>query len=372
MKKKLLVVIQLLRKGGVELAAINFAENLDKNLYDITFLLISPYGSAQDDRLADKLASDGFKIVSVPKECNGYIKKYKYLLEFMRKEKYDIIHSHVLFFSGIVLTAAKKAGIKVRAAHSHAVKWNKKKNLEFCIYSRFMRLLLRKNCNLKLACCQRAGEFLYGKNEYNKNGIFIPNGIDLSKFSYNEPFRDEIRHEFAVADDEKFIGHIGTVYKIKNQSFLIDVFNEMLKKDNKLKLIMVGEKLDAEVVENKIAEYGLTDKVIFASQRADVYKFYSALDIMIFPSLHEALPLSLIETQSAQLPCLISDSVTKDVKANENVRFLSLDKSPEEWAQAAFDLLKNDRLSVSTDVLKSNFNIENICKELQKLYSETE
>ena len=64
MKKiKVLTVIQLIRKGGVELAAINFARGLDKSLYDVTFLLVDRLEN-QDEALADELRFEGFGTIA--------------------------------------------------------------------------------------------------------------------------------------------------------------------------------------------------------------------------------------------------------------------------------------------------------------------
>ena len=105
-------------------------------------------------------------------------------------------------------------------------------------------------------------------------------------------------------------------------------------------------------------------------QRSDVFKFYSAMDIMIFPSLFEAFPVSLIEAQASSLPCLVSSAVTSEIKQNENVRFLSLDESRSAWADAAFDLISIDRFSLSNKKLIENFDIKKVSKSLQKYYSE--
>ncbi len=368
-KTKVLTVIQLIRKGGVELAAINFARGLDKSLYDVTFLLVDRLEN-QDEALADELRSDGFDIVSVPDDCSGYYARYKFILSFLNGNDFDVVHSHVLFFSGAVLAAAKKAGVTVRAAHSHAIRWNRAENIKFRIYKFIMRILLKFNCNLEFACSQKAGEFLFGKKEYDKNGIFVPNGINTEKFAFNSTYRDEIRREFSVSENDILVGHIGSIYKIKNQTFLVDVFAKMLEKNENMKLVLVGEKFDSKPVEDKINAFSLSDKVILTNQRSHVFKCYTAMDIMIFPSLFEAFPVSLIEAQASSLPCLVSSAVTSETKQNDNVRFLSLNDSPDSWAGAAFDLIGVDRFSVSNKRLIENFDIKKVSLSLQKYYSE--
>lgn len=365
--KKVLIVIQLVRRGGVELVAINFARNIDKSKFDISFLLVDPY-EAQDEDLLAELEGEGFRFINMPKNAGGYFGKYKFMDSLMKNEHFDIVHSHVILFSGFVLMAAKKNGVKVRIAHSHIIKWNREENIKYKLYKTVMQFLLNRYATVKIGCSKASGEYLFGKKAYRKTGTFVANGVDTEKFSFNKQYRADIRNELKIDDDTLLVGHIGTVYKIKNQTFLVEIFAEMLKTQPNSKLLLVGEKVDIQPVIDKANELGVFDKVIFAGQRSDIYKFYSALDIMIFPSLHEALPVSLIEAQVSQLPCLIADTVTTEVKYNENVDFMPLDASSKEWCRKAFELLKINRDCVSIDELASIYDIKNAVKKLESIY----
>ncbi|MCR5207206.1 MAG: glycosyltransferase, partial [Eubacterium sp.] len=283
--------------------------------------------------------------------------------------KFDIVHSHVIFFSGFVLMAAAKNGVKVRASHSHTVRWNRKENLPYRLYTTVMRFVLKRYSNLKFACSNQSGRFLYGDKEYSNNGIIIPNGIDTARFSYNEEYRNEIRREFSIAENELLVGHVGTVYEIKNQTFLVKVFSEIVKRKPDAILMLVGQIVDDGPVKKVIDECGLNEKVIFTGSRSDIYKFYQAFDIMVFQSLFEALPVSLIEAQASKLPCLISDAVTTDVKYNDNVSFLSLSRTPSEWADTALKLLQCKRTEIDNRQLVSVYEISNVIKLLEKYYS---
>lgn len=367
MKKKLLIVIQLVRRGGVELVAINFARKVNKEKFDVSFLLVDPY-EPQDEDLLEELKNEGFEFIYMPQNAGGYVGKYKFMKSLMSKEHFDIVHSHVILFSGLVLMAAKKNGVKVRIAHSHVIKWNRQENIKYKLYKKLMQKLLNKYSTVKFGCSTASGEFLFGKKQYNKNGTFIANGVDTKKFSYDLTARADIRNEFNIADDELLVGHIGTIYKIKNQCFLVEIFAKMLENNPKLKLMLVGEEVDTQPIIDKANELGVFDKLIIAGQRKDVNKFYSAFDIMIFPSLHEALPLSLIEAQTSKLPCLIADTVTTEVKFNDNVDFMSLNASTDEWGKRAFELLSYEREKILTKDLTDVYDIDNVINKLESIY----
>ncbi|MGN1328889.1 MAG: glycosyltransferase [Eubacterium sp.] len=366
-KKKLLIVIQLVRRGGVELVAINFARKIDRSKFDISFLLVDPY-EPQDEVLLKELEDEGFKFINMPRDAKGYLGKYKFMDSLMKSGQFDIVHSHVILFSGFVLMTAKKNGVKVRIAHSHVVKWNRKENIKYKVYKKVMQFLLNRYSTVKIGCCKAAGEYLFGKKAYKNGGTFLANGVDTRKFALNEEYRKEIRNEFEINDSTFLVGHVGTIYRIKNQSFLVEIFSEMLKNNSDAKLLLVGEKVDTKPVIEKAKELGVFDKVIFAGQRSDIYKIYSALDIMIFPSLHEALPVSLIEAQSSKLPCLIADTVTTEVKFNDNVDFMPLSSTATEWSDKALELVKIYRNDVRVDMLISTYDIKNVIDKLEKIY----
>ena len=366
--KKVLVVIQFLRRGGVELAAVNFATKLNKEKFDVSFLLVNPDDN-QDEILHKELSEQGYNIYLVPNNCSGYLNRYRFLCSFFAENKFDIVHSHVIFFSGIVLAAAKKNDIPVRVAHSHITKWNHNETLKYKIYKSFMRVLINNCATVKFACSDDAGTFMYGNKSYAKNGVYIPNAVDCQRFAFDDDKRRQIRNEFNVSDSTVLVGHIGTVYRIKNQSFLVQVVSEMIKTNQDIKCVMVGEPIEREQVEQKAVELGISKNVIFAGSRADTDAFYSAFDIMIFPSLHEGLPLSLIEAQAAQLPCIVSDSVNHSVKFNTNFNFKSLNESADKWSDSAFKLLAISRKSVSIDNLINDYDINAVIKKLEFFYN---
>lgn len=368
MKKRLLIVIQLLRRGGVELAALNFALSLNPEKYDITFYLIDP-SEGRDKDLYALLADKGIKIIEMPENATGYFRKYSHIKSVLNSGNYDIVHSHVMFFSGLVLMAAKFSGVKIRIAHSHATKWNREENIIFKIYKAFMRTLISLCATHFLFCSKDAGNYLFGKRLCEKRGKFIPNGIETDRYKYNSSSRQAIRNELLIPQSSTVVGHIGTIYYIKNQSFLVDVFSELLKLNNNSYLLLVGEETDREVVEKKAKDLNVSEKIIFAGKRNDIPEILSAMDIMIFPSLFEALPVSLIEAQASQLPCLISDRVTREVAFNQNVDFMSIDESPEKWAKKALSLMKLDRNNISIKELNGVYSLEKVSESLDKIYN---
>lgn len=369
MKKKVLVVIQLLRRGGIEIAAVNFASHLNKEKYDITYYLQNA-DDGQDETLVKEVLKSGAKIIIRDDSKQGYLSGLQDALKVMKETKYDIVHSHVVFYNGIVMLAAKICGIKKRISHSHARMWNRKENLPFKLYRFIMRRFINLFATDKLACSTAAGCYMYGKKEFENRGKIIINGIETEKYIFSREIRYKKRQELGIKEGELLVGHIGSIYKLKNQVFLTEIFSEMLKKEPNMRLMLVGEKFEAENVEEKVKALGITEKVLMPGQRTDVEELLQAFDIMIFPSLIEALPVALIEAQASGLPCLASDRVTTEVKFNENVDFMPLEESAQKWAVRAFELMAQNREEINIEKLTDNCDIERIAHKLEKIYTD--
>ena len=159
----------------------------------------------------------------------------------------------------------------------------------------------------------------------------LNNAVNVEEFLFNKEMRQKIRRELNV-HDELVIGHIGRFNKQKNHEFLIDIFKSVVEKRPDAVLVMAGEGNLKPQIEKKVADLGLSSNVRFLGVRSDIANLMQGMDLFLFPSLFEGLPVVLVEAQAAGLKCLISDSITKETDITGRIEFASLRESPEEWA----------------------------------------
>ena len=114
----------------------------------------------------------------------------------------------------------------------------------------------------------------------------------------------------------------------KNHDFILDVFNEICKKQENAHLILVGDGPLAETIKKKIGRLGLQDKVSLLGLRNDVNKIMQAMDIFLFPSIFEGLGIVALEAQAADIPIICSEFVPEDVDVTEYIEHCSLECSP--------------------------------------------
>ena len=349
--------------GGVEAVTINYYRNIDKNKVQLDFICDEdstniPY---------EEIERMGGKVIIIP----SYSKPFKYhkaLKRVLKEGNYKIIHSNINTLSVFSLFAAKCAGVPVRIAHSHSTtnKKEKKKNLMKQILRPFSKVFATDY----MCCSELAGRWLFGNKEYDKGNVYLlNNAIDLDKFKYNESLRKKKRKELGIKDDTLVIGHIGRFVAQKNHDFLIDIFNEIHKKNNNSILLLAGQGPLMEDIKNKVKELNLEDSVKFLGQRNDANELYQAFDVFLLPSLYEGLPVVGVEAQAAGLLCYLSDDMTKETKVLDITKFMSLNNTPEEWANNILDDVKKyKRIDTSKEMTAKNFNIKEEAKKLEEYY----
>ena len=269
--------------GGVESVVMNYYRNIDRNKIQFHFLC----DEDSTDIPYEEIEKLGGKVIVIP----PYQKLFKYQKELYRifkENNYKIVHSHINALSVFPLKIAKKAGVPIRIAHSHST--SNKKEWKKNILKMILRPLSKLYANNYFACTEYAGKWLFGKKVVERKELnVINNAIDLKKFEFNENTRKALREELGIKDDTLIIGHVGRFMKQKNHEFLVEVFNEVYKKNQNTLLILIGQGPLLSEIKEKAINLNIEDKIKFIGQVTDVEKYYNIMDIFLFPSIYEGL-----------------------------------------------------------------------------------
>ena len=339
---RILQVATIMNRGGLETMLMNYYRKVDKSKIQFDFMVNRMERGDYDD----EIEAMGGKIYRMPQIRPGNYRKYfKELDDFFKEHKeYKVVHSHINENSGFVLRAAKKHGVPCRIAHSHLADLKLDYKYPFRLYG---RMHLDSNTNKYFACSKQAGEWLFGKN---KDVTVLNNAVDLSVFEPNQEIRNKIRKELDI-ENKLVIGHVGRFNPQKNHNFLIDVFKEILAQNSKAVLLLIGEGYLFDEVKEKVNKLGLNENVKFLGLRKDIPDIMQSMDMFLFPSLFEGLPVVLVEAQAAGLKCITSTGVTRESDITNSLEFIDLEKSPKEWSDRilSLDISKKDY----SDILKS-------------------
>lgn len=356
-KLKIVYLISEISDGGAETLVKDYVSHLDHNIFDI--YIITDMESDTKSANYRTLYRKGIKIycpfINSGKGLVNFIlfqiqnkilrhtplkiiNKYKkwYIKHLILRIKPNIIHSHMMVLKYLVPCAKKIDGVKLfYTCHSLPHRYF---NNNECKEELDAANFLIKNYSLTLIGLHREMQSELNKLFSTKSTIIIRNGINLDKFRIVKKNKDKksARKDLRIPQDAFVLGHVGRFTWIKNQSFIIDIFQELSNQKNNTFLLLVGSG-DSSEISHKLDQNGLKGKYLILSNRQDIPEILLCMDAFVFPSLFEGLPLACIEAQAMSLRSFISDTVTKDVFFTPNAIPLSLNQSALFWANAILD-----------------------------------
>ena len=198
----------------------------------------------------------------------------------------------------------------------------------------------------------------------------LNNAIDTARYSYNPQTRHQARTALGIPDNAFVVGHVGRFAPVKNHTFLIEVFSELHQKNPNSILLLVGGGELLEAVRTDVRRRGLTDSVLFTGMREDVPDLLQAMDVFLFPSRYEGLPLTLVEAQAAGLPCIISDKVPGECAVTNLVEQVSLKESVAQWAERVLARTEKVRRNTWEEIVSAGYDINGNAARLQHYYTE--
>ena len=238
---RVLHVVTYMGRGGLETMLMNYYRHIDRSKVQFDFLVHREFEADYDE----EIKSLGGRIHHVSRLV-PWSRRYKAELRrfFRTHPEYKIVHVHQDCLSSVALQCAKECGIPVRIAHSHNS--NQDKNIKYLFKRYYMRKIPETATEL-FACGKAAGDWMFGGKTYR----LLPNAIAAEKYIYEEEKAKKIKKEL---DFEKniVIGHIGRFNPQKNHKFLIDIFEKCFEKNQKVRLMLIGDGEGRKEIENKV------------------------------------------------------------------------------------------------------------------------
>lgn len=355
---RVLQVVASLNAGGMENYIMNLYRMVDRSKVQFDFVVhhaaIGLYEEEIQElggRVYHFTVLDDKNVIKYISELNRFFGEHR---------EYRIIHGHLSSLAVFYLGVAKKYNVPWRIAHSHGAGFlhTLKGTAKYLLFR-----TTKWNANVRLACSTEAGKYLYGKDSFE----FVPNGIDVDRFTFDEKKRNEMRRKLGICD-EYVIGHVGRFNLEKNHEYLLQIFKEVQQKTPNVKLLLLGDgELFSEI--HKLAEsLAIKDKVIFAGVHKDVENYYQVMDAFVLPSLFEGLPVTGIEAQYSGLPCFFSDEITREVEICPNAKFLKIgNENLNLWVDAICQQKTNIERN-NIELITKRFDVRTAAKSMEERY----
>ena len=356
---RVLHVLGGLNRGGAETMVMNLYRNIDRTKVQFDFII----HTKEKQDYNDEILSLGGKIFTFPSFnlLNIFFLRKIWKSFFKTHPEYKILHSHVRSYASIYLPIAKKNGL-ITIIHSHSI--SNGKGVKSLLKS-LLQLPLRKQADYCFACSEKAGKWLFGKRTTRqKKFVIVKNGIDLSKFEYDEEIRKKLRVQFGLTGRVVYAS-IGRLHKSKNHKFLLRVFKRIHARDTESRLLIVGDGPLRDSIKKTVDSLGLNDCVIMKESVSNVAGIYQIADCVLIPSKWEGLCMVAIEAQASGTYVICSDCVPADVLVTENIERLELNIKA--WVEAA-NTEKFRKVSCVPAIKKAGYDIKETSKSIQGFY----
>lgn len=371
MKKiRIVQLIWAMNEGGAQSLVRDYVLNINRDLFEVSIISVMP---KLNDVYLRSIEEAGIKVKYIYKKwglvTRGFHRKFgeKYipfkLRRFMKELEPDIIHIHLY-------------GLR----HLKKIEENlNQTSLLFTCHNNVKRSFPNQNTKDYKAAKHfiETGRLSFialhneMKNELDNafnttSTVVLENGADLKRFIRgNIPeTTDEIRLKNNIPTDAFVIGNIGRFSVPKNHEFILSVFKACYEKNSNAFLLLIGSGEKKEYIINKTKEMGLNDRTMVLSNRSDIPELLKAMDVFLFPSLYEGFPVTLIEAQASGLPCVISDTITKDSIRTNRVISLSLKTDINTWCEQVLTFKSNHQIRNDLEKCDSKF----IVAKLEDIY----
>lgn len=363
MTLRVLHVINNLDYGGVQRYLLSYLKNIDRTKVVFDFVVQSQEKGAMEDEVVS-LGSRVYKLPSLVTARKDFAKQLMELLT--THSEYRAIEVHQNFRSLLPLEVAKRAGVPIRIAHSHNT--YEASSMLKGLYRIFFKSKLPSVATHYWGCSPKANEWLYGKG-LSSDAEVIPNAIEVARFEFSALNRRAIREQYGI--NGMCIGHVGTASPAKNHRFLIEIFSKIYAENPRSKLMLVGCAEDAQQgsLMDLAEELKCSDGVVFLGLVSNPEMYLSAMDVFVFPSLYEGLPIVCVEAQANRLRIVATENVIP-VESNlcSAISFLSLEQGPEVWAQIISRVCREGRIDDITGIVNGGYEIKQAADKLAARY----
>ena len=342
---------------GITMSVMRFLRNMHEVKSDIVLIGEPP------EAIKQEMQDMGCRVYIIPGRLRRPVNYLLKLRRIIKDGGYEIVHAHGNSCTlAIELLAAKWAGARVRAAHSHNT------SCKFMLAHKALRKLFDRLYTHVWACGYEAGQWLFPGKDVRIARVSTETGA----YTFDPDTRKKYRGEMGL-DGRFVIGSVANFTEQKNHAFMLEFFAEYFRLNANARLMLVGDGPLRGEVERLISEYGISDGVMLLGSRDDVPALVQACDVMLLPSLHEGFPGVLVEWQCAGLKALVSDKVTRDTDLTGLLEFLPIDKGAEIWVEALLEAQKDsDRAATSEEAVHSvrakGYDIAENARELEKFY----
>lgn len=304
---KVLHIITRMSKGGAQENTLLNVSRVDDARFE-SWLLSGPSAGPEGDILG-KVRAGGVtfhemrQLVREPAPLRDTI-AYLKLLRFLRRHKFDIVHTHSSKAGILGRWAAYWSGVPVivHSSHSH-VFYGYFHPLVTAFYKVMERAAAKVSDSLQELTSIGVKEHLHHKVGRAEQFQVVYSGQDLGGFlAPGDPAeRAALRAELGLSDEHLAVACVARLAPIKGHNTLLPAFAKALESNPNLRLVLVGTGELESQLKDLAKSLDIEEQVIFTGMREDVAALLKASDLFVLASLNEGLGRALVEAGACGL-----------------------------------------------------------------------
>jgi L-malate glycosyltransferase len=369
-RRKVFYLVDSLDVGGTESQAVELARRIPRAGYDVTLGCLRARGPLLERLRGTEVVLREFHPAGGIDTPGGLYQLLR-LSWFLRRGRFDIVHTHDLWSNLLGVPAARLAGVR-------AIVSSRRDLAHLDWYKGKRRVWLRRIQNLSgivLANAAPIRDALIHDDGFAPDKVrVIHNAIDIEKFQTS---RDERVHLFSKVDGGKIIVLIGNMHTdVKGHPWLIASAPAVIREFPLTRFVLVGDGEQRASFEQQVAELGLEENFSFLGSRTDIPEILASCDIAVLPSKAEGLSNAVLEYMAARLPTIVSDVGGNAQLVDDGVRGLLVPPADSSALSAAMlELLRNPGRArqmgeAGREFVARNFSFERLVGEVDALYTE--
>jgi len=333
---------------------------LDREKFEVAVISIAPIG-----RVGEMIKKDGVRVLSLNV---GF--KYNPLIiwrlfQVLRKEKPDILHTHLFHADILGRIVGKLAGVPKIITTIHNI------NIGGAIREFIIRVT-KNFVDYNIAVSNIVAENAIEKKMADKRKLaLIYNGVDLQNFPIKN--KSDVRAKLKISQNKTMLVSVGSLTKQKGYNYLLDAVKEI---NSDFLFFILGEGPERRALEEKIAKDGLAERVILTGNVTNVNDYLQAADVFVMPSLWEGFSIALLEAAASKKIVVATDvGGNSEIIQDGKNGFLIKPREAEVLAKKieyVLDLSEEEKKKIEERVRKTieeNFSIDKMVRKYANLYS---
>jgi glycosyltransferase involved in cell wall biosynthesis/protein-tyrosine-phosphatase len=283
--------------AGAEVQVATVAAHLVAQRVELSAVLFN------EGRLAERLRSIGVEVDVLDERRHTSVALLVRLARSLRQRRVDVVHTHRNKDCVIGALAAKLAQVPhvVRTIHGMPEPMSGWDRAKYALYEVLDRTVLWCVVDRIITVSHNMAAALTASGHRPNSLITIHNGLELERVKVCNTAAS-VRRGLGIDEQALLIGTAGRLCAVKAQDLLLRAAPAILRERPDARFLIAGDGPLGETLRALAVHLGVAEACIFPGAVGNVHDAIAAMDVFVLPSLHEGVPMALLEAMALERP----------------------------------------------------------------------